>query len=288
MNADRQSATRLLRTRSAVLLAALALFVFGAASLAGRLVQIQPALAAPQAAAINVAVPVRVTDRLGRYVSGLEKTHFRIREDGVEQQISEFVSSPWGQSDPISIVLVSNASGAIPREAVEALTKAGHPADEFVTLRFEPATLLESVRMAIDQTQSARNARRAIVIVSESVSDNIVYNESETKAVAAAAGVPIYSLSAFPNASTVAFLDDLAMNTGGKHFKITDAAEQRKSEDMAKMIAVGLRNFYVLTFQSTNTVRDGRYRSIDVELLPPRGIASLHSDYRAGYYAPHP
>jgi Ca-activated chloride channel family protein len=288
MNADRQSATRLLRTRSAAMLAALVLFVFGAASLAGRLVQIQPALAAPQAAAINVTVPVRVTDRLGRYVSGLEKTHFRIREDGVEQQISEFLSSPWGQSDPVSMVLLSNASGAIPREAVEALTKAGHPADEFVTLRLEPGTLLESVRMAIDQTQSARNARRAIVIVSENGGDAPAYNESETKAIAAAAGVPIYSLSAFPNASTAAVLDDLALNTGGRHFKISDAAELRKSEDMAKMIAVGLRNFYVLTFQSTNTVRDGRYRSIDVELLPPRGISSLHSDYRAGYYAPRP
>src|SRR4029077_13921795 len=118
---------------------------------------------------------------------------------------------PWGQSDPVSMVLLSNASGAIPREAVEALTKAGHPADEFVSLRLEPGTLLESVRMAIDRTQSARNARRAIVIVSENGGDAPAYNESETKAIAAAAGVPIYSLSAFSNASTAAFLDDLAL-----------------------------------------------------------------------------
>jgi Ca-activated chloride channel family protein len=244
---------------------------------------IATAQTAPQATAINVTVPVQVTDRLGRYVSGLEKTQFSIFEDGVEQQISEFLPSPWGQVEPVSIVLVSNASGAIPREAVEALTKAGHTADEVVTIRFEPGTLLESVRMAIAQTQSARNARRAIVIVHENVNDPPVYNETETKAVAAAAAVPIYSISTFPDAATVALLDNLALNTSGKHIKITDTTELRRSVDM---ITVSLRNLYVLTFQSANTIRDGRYRSIRVKVLPPRGIPSLHADCRTGYYAP--
>jgi Ca-activated chloride channel family protein len=245
---------------------------------------IASAQTAPQASVINVTVPVRVTDRLGRYVSGLEKTQFSIFEDRVEQQISEFLPSPWGQAEPVSIVLVSNASVAIPREAVEALTKAGHPADEFVTIRFEPGTLLESVRMAIAQTESARNARRAIVIVAENVNGLPVYNETETKAVGAAAEVPIFALSTFPDAATATLLDDLALNTGGKHFKII--ADAAGSVDDAKKISVALRNLYVLTFQSTNTIRDGRYRSIRVKVLPPRGISSLNADCRTGYYAP--
>src|SRR6478672_8514903 len=70
----------------------------------------------------------------------------------------------------------------------------------------------------------------------------------------AATAVPIYSISTFPDAATVALLDNLALNTRGKHIKITDTTELRRSVDM---ITVSLRNFYVLTFQSTNTYTCG-------------------------------
>lgn len=352
LNDNRQSSRGVLKTRLAGVLTALALVTFTAAKLPAMLVLVKPVVTKPikvtekrlsprvlpsqpspiraaaragqpvissakQAPGISVTVAVRVTDRLGRYVSGLEKNHFRVREDGVEQQISEFLPNPWLQSGAVSIVIVFNGSGgtgsgAIPQEALRLLTTGNDPADEFALIRFDlgpqlsvgftrnvdeiqrgftatstnQGLLLDGVRMAVEETRMAQNPRKAIVIVSENGPDAALYNEMETRAVAAAADAPIYSLSAFPSAATVALLDDLARNTGGRHFRISDVADLGQSSDVVNKIAVAIRNFYVLTFQSSNNVRDGRYRMIEVELLPPRGIQSLYSDYRAGYFAP--
>src|SRR5258708_1329597 len=49
-----------------------------------------------------VQIPVTVTDPLNRIVTGLEKEHFRLFEDKVEQTIAEFSSV----DAPLSIAIV--------------------------------------------------------------------------------------------------------------------------------------------------------------------------------------
>ena len=225
--------------------------------------------------------------------------------------------NPGPRSGALSVVVVFNASAttgqpAIPQKALRALTRVFDPDDEFALIGFDagprlavgftrnvddiqnrltPAAssdrgrLLDGVRLALDESHAARNPRRAIVIVSNGGGDAPLYDETETKAVAAAADVPIYSLSVSPDGATSALLDGLAQQTAGQHFKI-GAVEIAKTSDMATKIAVALRQFYVLRFQSTNTARDGAYRTIGVELLPPHGISSLRTDARSGYYPP--
>ena len=56
-----------------------------------------------------VLINVTVTDPLNRFVTGLEREHFRLYEDKVEQQISEFSS----EDAPISIGLVFDTSGSM-------------------------------------------------------------------------------------------------------------------------------------------------------------------------------
>src|SRR5579884_1740228 len=56
-----------------------------------------------------VLINVTVTDPLNRFVTGLEKQHFRLFEDKVEQTITSFSS----EDAPISIGLVFDTSGSM-------------------------------------------------------------------------------------------------------------------------------------------------------------------------------
>src|SRR5688500_14414036 len=53
-----------------------------------------------------VSVPVIVSDRDGRYVSGLEKDDFRIYQGGQEQKVSFFAT----EDEPITVALLIDTS----------------------------------------------------------------------------------------------------------------------------------------------------------------------------------
>ena len=56
-----------------------------------------------------VLIPVMVTDHHDRLITGLEKTHFRLYDDKVEQVITHFAS----EDAPVSIALVFDCSGSM-------------------------------------------------------------------------------------------------------------------------------------------------------------------------------
>src|SRR4030095_6647638 len=56
--------------------------------------------------------------------------------------------------------------------------------------------------------------------------------------------------------------------------------------DIATKIGVELRNTYLLGYQPKNRSQDGKFRQIQVQLLPPKGIQRLNTFSRAGYYPP--
>lgn len=53
-----------------------------------------------------VSVPVSVSDREGRYISGLEKDDFRIFQDGKEQKVAFFAT----EDEPVSVALLIDTS----------------------------------------------------------------------------------------------------------------------------------------------------------------------------------
>ncbi len=85
-----------------------------------------------------VLINVTVTDPLNRFVTGLEKEHFRLFEDKVEQEITEFSS----EDAPISIGLVFDTSGSMgsklqkSRQAAAEFFKTANPSDEFFLVQF--------------------------------------------------------------------------------------------------------------------------------------------------------
>jgi len=56
--------------------------------------------------------------------------------------------------------------------------------------------------------------------------------------------------------------------------------------NICEQVARDIRNQYTLAYYPTNTKRDGTFRTVQVEVIPPRGRGKLVARTRNGYYAP--
>jgi len=269
-----------------------------------------------------VQINVTVTDPLNRFVTGLEKEHFRLFEDKIEQKILDFSS----EDAPLSIGLVFDTSGSMgpklqkSRQAAVQFFKTANPEDEFFLIEFNdrpelvvPFTadtediqnrlefaqskgktaLLDGVYMAMNQMKKARNPRKAILIISDGGDNNSRYTESEIKNAVREADVQIYGIGIFEPVGSrgrtpeeqmgPGLLNEVAELTGGRSYNVENLNELA---DIAAKIGIELRNQYVLYYSSTNRVRDGKYRHVNVKLAQPRGLPPLKAFFRLGYYAP--
>ena len=92
-----------------------------------------------------VLVNATVTDISSRFVMGLEKQHFRLFEDKVEQKIKYFSN----EDVPVSIGLLFDISGSMgnkiarSRDAAVAFLKTSNPADEYFLMAFADRPLVE-------------------------------------------------------------------------------------------------------------------------------------------------
>ncbi|HUA17725.1 MAG TPA: VWA domain-containing protein [Bryobacteraceae bacterium] len=269
-----------------------------------------------------VQINVTVTDPLNRFVTGLEKEHFRLFEDKVEQKILDFSS----EDAPLSIGLVFDTSGSMgaklqkSREAAVEFFKTANPQDEFFLVEFNdrpqmmvPFTtdtaeiqnrldfsqskgktaLLDSVYMAMNQMKKAHNPRKAILIISDGGDNNSRYTETEIKNAVREADVQIYGIGIFEPIGSrgrtpeelmgPSLLSEVAQLTGGRSYNVENLNELA---DIAAKIGIELRNQYVLYYTSSNQARDGKYRHVNVKLVQPRGLPPLKAFFRLGYYAP--
>jgi len=269
-----------------------------------------------------VLINVTVTDPLNRFVTGLEKQHFRLFEDKVEQTITSFSS----EDAPISIGLVFDTSGSMgaklqkSRLAAAEFFKTANPSDEFFLVQFNdrpqlsvPFTtdtdkiqsaltftqskgrtaLLDAVYLAMHEMKHARNPRKAILIISDGGDNSSRYTETEIKNAVREADVQIFAIGIFESPATrgrtpeeaagPSLLNELAEQTGGREYAVENPAEL---PDIAAKIGTELRNEYILGYTPTNQERDGKYRRVQVKLNPPRGLPPLRAYYRLGYYAP--
>jgi Ca-activated chloride channel family protein len=269
-----------------------------------------------------VLVNVTVTDPLNRFVTGLEKEHFKVFEDKVEQVITQFSS----EDAPISIGLVFDTSGSMgpklqkSRQAAAEFFKTANPQDEFFLVQFNdrpeltvPFTtdtdkiqstltftqsrgrtaLLDSVYLAMHEMKKAHNPRKALLIISDGGDNSSRYTETEIKNAVREADVQIFAIGIFEamgargrtpeEASGPSLLNELAEQTGGREYAVENIAEL---PDIAAKIGIELRNEYMLGYSPKNRERDGKYRRVQVKLNQPRGLPPLKAYFRLGYYAP--
>jgi Ca-activated chloride channel homolog len=269
-----------------------------------------------------VLIPVTVTDPLNRFVTGLEREHFRLFEDKVEQQLTHFAS----EDAPLSIGLVFDASGSMgakmqkSRQAAAQFFKLANPEDEFFLVQFSdrpelvsPFThsteeiqnrlaftqskgrtaLLDGIYLAMNQMKKAHNPRKAILVISDGGDNSSRYTQSEIKNLVREADVQVYAIGIFEGMSGrgrtaeelsgPGLMTEVAEQTGGRHFPVDNLNEL---PDIAAKIGIELRNQYVLGYTPANPQRDGKYRRVTVKVVQPRGLPPLRAFWRLGYYAP--
>jgi Ca-activated chloride channel homolog len=269
-----------------------------------------------------VLIPVSVTDPMNRFVTGLEKEHFRVFEDKVEQEVRQFSS----EDAPLSVGIVFDTSGSMgsklqkSRQAVAQFFKTANPEDEFFLVQFNdrpelsiPFTrntediqnrltfsqskgrtaLLDGIYMAMRQMKKAQNPRKALLLISDGGDNSSRYTESEVKNAVREADVQIYAIGIFESVSARArtpeessgpsLLNEVSEQTGGRAFQVDNLNEL---PDVAAKIGIELRNQYVIGYTPKNLERDGKYRRVSVKLVQPRGLPPLKAFFRLGYYAP--
>lgn len=269
-----------------------------------------------------VLINVTVTDPLNRFVTGLDRDHFKLFEDKVEQDVAHFAS----EDAPLSVGLVFDASGSMgsklqkSRQAAAQFFRTANPEDEFFLIQFNDrpemvsgfttnteeiqnrltftqakgrTALLDGVYLALNQMKKARNPRKAILIISDGGDNSSRYTESEIKNLVREADVQIYAIGIFEPISSrgrtaeelsgPGLLTEISEQTGGRHFPVENLNEL---PDVAAKIGIELRNQYVLGYTPSNQEKDGKYRKVQIKLVQPKGLPPLRAFWRLGYYAP--
>jgi VWFA-related protein len=256
-----------------------------------------------------VLIPVTVTDTYERPVHGLRKEEFRLFEDGVEQNISQF----FRQDGPISMGIVFDSSNSMlhklaeSRKAVSEFLKLSVPGDEFFLLRFSdrPETvcgftkdtseiedgvsriqskgwtaLFDAIYLGMHHMKRASNERKVMLILSDGGDNHSRYNEREIKRLVREYDVRLFAISILDRSPV---LENLADESGGRAFHVKKLEEL---PGLAAKLSVELHSEYVLGYSPSKQQNDGKYRRLTVELVKPAGGAPLRTSWRRGYYGP--
>ena len=326
------NAVKARRNRSCIRLTALAVFALiasaafpqgkGPIQIAKEIPDINPG----QGIKVNVEmtlVNLTVTDPLDRLVTGLDKEHFRVFEDGTEQEVVTLSS----EDVPVSIGLVFDMSGSMSdkvekaREAAVQFMRTANPLDQFFLVSFNDraeltsgftssvdelqnrmmftasrgrTALLDAIYLGLSQMRGAHNGKRALLIISDGGDNHSRYNESDIKNYLKEADCQLYAIGIFDpigirsktpeELEGPSLLSEMTEMTGGRVFPVGNISEL---PDIAAKIGMELRNQYVLGYKSSNPQHNGSWRKIKVKLRPPKGLPPLNVYAKTGYYAPN-
>jgi Ca-activated chloride channel family protein len=263
----------------------------------------------------TVFVKVSVTDPLNRYVTGLEKEHFKVFEDRVEQQLVHFTQ----ESAAISVGIIFDVSGSMKdnnnigsaKSAIIRFLQSGNPEDEYFLVTFNQKTTLvqsftresttiqnevafkapggrtalyDAVYMGLDQIKGAKNEKKALILITDGEDNSSRYSATEVREFAKESDVQIYGIG---EEGKLGYgrseIHNIVSITGGRDFYPNNFNELDYYIDL---IHAELRNQYVLGYVPTNKTHDGKWRRIRVKLEPPAGLPRLIVNAKEGYYAP--
>ncbi len=118
---------------------------------------------------------------------------------------------------------------------------------------------MDGVYLAMNHMKKARNARKAILILSDGGDNSSRYTESEIKNAVREADVQIYAIGLFEPVSSrgrtaeelsgPGLLNEMAEQTGGRHFAVENINEL---PDVAAKIGIELRNQYLIGYSPKN------------------------------------
>ena len=258
------------------------------------------------------------------FVPGLLAENFRVIEDKVEQKLSVFKQEDVPVSFGLVVDNSGSMRDKRPQVNAAALTfvKTSNPQDEGFVVNFnddyyldtehdftsdlnEMKTALERIDArgstalydavigSLDHLKKGSRDKKVILVVTDGEDNASRHSLENTVEQAQRNDAVIYAVGVFSDddikhnhramKKARSALTQLANATGGLAFFPEDAND---TESICTQIAHDIRNQYTLAYYSTNAARDGSFRSVQVEVIPPRGSGKLSVRTRAGYYAP--
>jgi VWFA-related protein len=267
---------------------------------------------APKPPPIRPEFEFTITDRNRRY-QDLSVDDLVVVEDGVEQKVEAFHEVVA----PVSIVLALDSSGSMRKSVSEAIEAARgfvlalRPEDalglvtfaDSVTLAHDLTTVRETTLKGIDAytavggtalydalwdsvTRLSRvEGRRAVVVVSDGRDEDnpgtgpgSLRSKDEVLALIRQVDATIYAIGLGPRVDRP-FLEELASRSGGEAY--FPAAADGLRDDYRRVVD-SLRRRFVVSYTSTNTVRNGSWRVVDIR---PK-LSEVAVTSRGGYFAP--
>jgi Ca-activated chloride channel homolog len=267
-----------------------------------------------------VVLHASVFDDRGIFVPGLKQDNFRVYEDKVEQTLSVFKQ----EDVPVSVGLVIDNSGSMrdkrPQVNAAALTfvETSNPQDEAFVVNFNDdyyldtehdftsdieemkealeridargsTALYDAVIGSLDHLKKGHKDKKVLLVITDGEDDFSHHTLADTVAEARHSDAIIYAIGVYGSDDTKSdkrkgqrALEALADATGGAAFFPEDVGD---TEAICTQIAHDLRNQYTLAYYPTNTAQDGTFRSVAVQVFPPKGMGKLTVRTRSGYYA---
>ena len=267
-----------------------------------------------------VVLHTTVIDDRQRFADGLKPENFRIFEDKVEQKVSVFKR----EDVPVSMGLVIDNSGSMrdkrPRvnEAAITLVQASNRQDEAFVVNFNDdfyldldkdftnsipelkealeridsrgsTALRDAIIGSIDHLKKATKDKKVLLVVTDG-EDNASRNSLEkTIREIQKTDTVIYTIGLLGQENKKEAkrarkaLEQIAAASGGLAYFPENVDDVH---NICEQVAHDIRNQYILAYYPSNTKRDGTFRAVTVDVIPPRGRGKLVARTRNGYYAP--
>ncbi len=278
----------------------------------GLTVRARPGYFAPRPPPVRPTIEFTATDSSRQYLD-LTREDLAVTEDGVAQQVEAFFEA----TSPVSIMLVLDESGSMRKSAdgvkaaAQSFVKALRDQDKLAVIRFSDRPVLahdltlfrSDALKAIDEyTANGGTAlydaihdalgrlkrvegRRVVVALTDGRDENnagtgpgSLLSFEELMAGIKDVDALVYAIGLGGNVDR-ARLEQIASTTGGDAY-FPDSVEALAA-DYARIVE-NLRRRYVISYESTNSTRNGAWRK--VEIRSPRGELRFAS--RGGYFAP--
>jgi Ca-activated chloride channel homolog len=256
-----------------------------------------------------VSMTVTVSDSLGRFVTGLDKRHFEVFDDGVKQEIAHFSD----EDAPLTLGIIYDVSGSMgdltSRSflALRRLFETSHEEDEYFIIAFNdrvklvqdfttsPGTIMsrvifvkakgstalfDGVYLGIEKARQGRYRKRALLIISDGEENSSRYSGRELREMLKESDVPVYSVAISQLYAGMGTLESLSGWSGGMTFAPTDEPGTR---DMYTRIALMLRHQYAIGFYPTDASRTVDWHKVRIKVNAPRGLGRLSLSYKQGY-----
>ncbi len=267
-----------------------------------------------------VVLHTTVLDDRQRFADGLMAANFRVFEDKVEQKLAVFKR----EDVPVAMGLVIDNSGSMrdkrPKvnEAAITLVQASNPQDQAFVVNFNDdfyldldkdftnsipemkealeridsrgsTALYDALIGSLDHLKKAKLDKHVLLVVTDGEDNSSHYTLEKTIREIQKTDTVIYTIGLLSQESKKSAkkakraLEDIAKASGGVAYFPENVEDVH---NICQQVAHDIRNQYTLAYYPTNSKRDGTFRAVSVEVIPPHGRGKLVARTRNGYYAP--